>query len=403
MPISNRNVTIKSIFAASANTTIPSPPVVGTSYRNETVTTQEIAAGWPYKEIVDSGKFNEAMYEYTTICKLLEEYGFLPWSPYTDYPAQGCAMGTDGNVYQAKVATGPNTTAVDPVTDTSHNTWDLFYYSDFTADRAIISNAGGKLTASGVTSSELGYLSGVTSAIQAQINAKAADNAVVHLAGAETITGNKTFSGNVKLTETTDAPQKGLFISNNNTNYAISVQNTEVTKGTAPSEGVIFGVDFYGTKADNNKDRFGAIECIYDTNKSTSLAMVLYDATSAENTSNAKVQLFHNGTTGATFTLAPASDVGGSIVTTVNKSKASNGYIQFGNGLIVQWGRVTASRIALTITLPKAFSSATSYSISAIANTGKAAFSTTQTATTFTLDASGGIDTTSLKWIAIGY
>lgn len=42
---------------------------------------------------------------------------------------------------------------------------------------------------------ELSYVKGVTSGIQAQINTKAADNAVVHLAGTETITGAKTFSG----------------------------------------------------------------------------------------------------------------------------------------------------------------------------------------------------------------
>ena len=42
---------------------------------------------------------------------------------------------------------------------------------------------------------ELSYVKGVTSAIQTQLNAKANDNAVVHLAGTETITGSKTFSG----------------------------------------------------------------------------------------------------------------------------------------------------------------------------------------------------------------
>lgn len=42
---------------------------------------------------------------------------------------------------------------------------------------------------------ELSYVKGVTSAIQTQLNAKAADNAVVHLSGTETITGAKTFSG----------------------------------------------------------------------------------------------------------------------------------------------------------------------------------------------------------------
>ena len=44
--------------------------------------------------------------------------------------------------------------------------------SDLTASKALISNASGKVAVSSVTSVELGYLSGVTSAIQTQINNK---------------------------------------------------------------------------------------------------------------------------------------------------------------------------------------------------------------------------------------
>jgi hypothetical protein len=44
--------------------------------------------------------------------------------------------------------------------------------SDLTASRALTSNASGKVDVSTVTSTELGYLSGVTSAIQTQLNAK---------------------------------------------------------------------------------------------------------------------------------------------------------------------------------------------------------------------------------------
>ena len=44
----------------------------------------------------------------------------------------------------------------------------------FTASRAIVSNGSGNLAASSVTSTEVGYLSGVTSAIQTQLNAKQA-------------------------------------------------------------------------------------------------------------------------------------------------------------------------------------------------------------------------------------
>lgn len=44
--------------------------------------------------------------------------------------------------------------------------------SDLTASRAVVSNASGKVSVSSVTSTELGYVSGVTSAIQTQIDTK---------------------------------------------------------------------------------------------------------------------------------------------------------------------------------------------------------------------------------------
>ena len=45
-----------------------------------------------------------------------------------------------------------------------------------TASRAVVSDSAGKLTVSAVTSTELGYLDGVTSAIQTQLNGKAASS-----------------------------------------------------------------------------------------------------------------------------------------------------------------------------------------------------------------------------------
>ena len=44
--------------------------------------------------------------------------------------------------------------------------------SNLTANRALISNGSGKVAVSAVTSTELGYLDGVTSAIQTQLNTK---------------------------------------------------------------------------------------------------------------------------------------------------------------------------------------------------------------------------------------
>ena len=53
--------------------------------------------------------------------------------------------------------------------------WDLLSEgTNLTASRAVVSDSSGLITASDVTSTELGYLDGVTSAIQTQLNAKQA-------------------------------------------------------------------------------------------------------------------------------------------------------------------------------------------------------------------------------------
>jgi hypothetical protein len=68
--------------------------------------------------------------------------------------------------------------------------------ADLTASRALVSDGSGKIAASASTTAiEIGYVAGVTSAIQTQLNTKALDSNTVHISGTETITGAKTFSG----------------------------------------------------------------------------------------------------------------------------------------------------------------------------------------------------------------
>ena len=55
--------------------------------------------------------------------------------------------------------------------------------SNLTANRALVSNGSGKVAVGAVTSTELGYLDGVTSNIQTQINAKASTSYVDGLVG----------------------------------------------------------------------------------------------------------------------------------------------------------------------------------------------------------------------------
>lgn len=84
--------------------------------------------------------------------------------------------------------------------------------SNLTASRALTSDASGKVAVSTVTSTELGHLSGVTSAIQTQLNAKA-DNTVAittaadsGLAGGGTITTSRTLTVDINGTTAKTTP-----------------------------------------------------------------------------------------------------------------------------------------------------------------------------------------------------
>ena len=124
MPIENRTVSMTSVFAKDAQTTIPDAPVSGISYRDTNTTDEEISKGWPYKEIVDSSKFNQYNYEMSSLIKLIETYGFLPWSNLTNYKEGSVTLGSDGSLYKALRDTGPDTTSFDPVNDTNHTYWE---------------------------------------------------------------------------------------------------------------------------------------------------------------------------------------------------------------------------------------------------------------------------------------
>lgn len=86
--------------------------------------------------------------------------------------------------------------------------------SDLTASRALTSDASGKVAVSSVTTTELGYVSGVTSAIQTQINAK--------------FTLPSLTSGSVLFSN-------GTTISQDNSNLVWDNSNKRLGIGTAPS------------------------------------------------------------------------------------------------------------------------------------------------------------------------
>lgn len=97
-----------------------------------------------------------------------------------------------------------------------------------------------------------------------------------------------------------------------------------------------------------------------------------------------------------------AVDVEENIITAT--SKATNGYIKCGNGLIIQWGQTTINKSGFAVTFPIPF---TTTNVSVTGNTrggkydnyGTCCYSVTTTG--FYIYKSG--DQTTASWVAIGY
>jgi hypothetical protein len=89
--------------------------------------------------------------------------------------------------------------------------------SNLTASRALTSNASGKVDVSTVTSTELGYLSGVTSAIQTQLNAK--QNTITN-----PVTGTGTTNYVTKWTSSSAVGNSSIFDNGN-----IGINTTDFT------------------------------------------------------------------------------------------------------------------------------------------------------------------------------
>lgn len=127
----------------------------------------------------------------------------------------------------------------------------------YTASRAIQSGTGGVLEVSTVTSTELGYVSGVTSAIQTQLNAKATDSLVVHLSGTETITGAKTFSSAVVI-----SANSTTALTLNSNKVVVDSTNGSIGLGTAAVPGAGAGFDL-------NRDGDGSLFARVKNTKNT--------------------------------------------------------------------------------------------------------------------------------------
>ena len=182
-----------------------------------------------------------------------------------------------------------------------------------TASRAVVTDGNKKITVSSVTSTELGYISGVTSAVQTQINGKAADSSVVHKTGDETVAGVKTFTGNIVV----DKSNPRLFL-----------QNADIAKGTSPAENAKFTtIAFTDSEGYSVENRVGFLESYIDTNGTACTQIAAYK-NEADSTDYGAFGIKYDadGTSAYTFAPTPATSDNSTKIATTAFVKAQ-GYI----------------------------------------------------------------------------
>ena len=206
-------------------------------------------------------------------------------------------------------------------------------------DKIVIGSSS--LPAYAVTPTDTTTTNGTQIATTGWVNST--NNNVVHRTGNETIAGTKTFTASPYV---------------NNAQPKMILKSSTITKGTAPASYTEVGFVSFG---DKNDETLGRLRYYYDTNKDSTTQITAYKSNSASDSASASIGVKYPAS-GSSYGFAPASDVNGSILTTVNKSKSSNGYYKLGNGLIIQWFSI-GTGTNFSVTFPTPFSSATSYSV----------------------------------------
>lgn len=209
---------------------------------------------------------------------------------------------------------------------------------------------------------------------------------VVHRTGNETISGAKRFT-------------------------TIGMWQLDAIKGTAPASDTARTLYFMDNSGESSEiHAFGAVRGWYRTDKTARTDLMTFKSVNATDLAAARISIGYDSNN-ELITYSPASDRIESIVTTLGISKNPDGYVKLGNGIIIQWGTISAQNANSTgtVTLPTAFTS-TNYVVqiwhNAISN-GYIVRPTTKTTTTFAyatdIWATGYNPSCTKSWLAIGY
>lgn len=212
----------------------------------------------------------------------------------------------------------------------------------------------------------------------------------VRKTGDEEIYGNKTFKG---------------FVDGNS---ALGVVKSDFTKGVAKSSTQFWNLIFHDKDGAREPNRLGGIATQVGSDGSIRSDLQCFEFTSGSTKKEGIGIGFYSDK--SVFTYAPSCSYVNSIVTTTAISKAPNGNLKLGNGIIIQWGKFTASSSEyqnFTITFPTPFSD-TNYSFCfQHARNGSASLYASQVneRTKTNIKGSFGIGNLSggAMWIAIGY
>jgi hypothetical protein len=201
------------------------------------------------------------------------------------------------------------------------------------------------------------FVTTVASSLQTQINQKANTTDVVHLSGNETITGWKTFKNDIFLGGVAGSGQEGGQINFN-------AGESEINQNVFNFDRKDGEFRFFGVGLDGN------VHVPFRININNNLVY------------------------------ANPSDVSNTVVTTINKSKSENGYFKLGNGLIIQWGHAAGG--GATVTLPTPFTS-TNYQVALTQSENSEHNVNPTVSRKTTTNFYAGNHSWPIDWIAIGY
>lgn len=222
------------------------------------------------------------------------------------------------------------------------------------------------------------YSSKYYAAQAAEIVASINQSDIVHKTGAETISGTKTFSSALYLMH----------------------KNAEKGETGTARYWLIPAVDKNGT------NRIGMWQTILTVDGDVETALYAYK-NDANSSAYSSIRLVYP-LNGNPYMLAPNSDVVGAVITSKAMSKQASGYVQLGNGVIINWGKTTVqtSMQSETVTFSKAFSNNNAAHVAVQAGGATLPKVTSLNSTSFILSreqADASASPATYTWIAVGY